>query len=161
MIPRLHDIDLDKIPGRNLPFTTEFKIKKIKEYFHNRADAWIRFSVHKNLHIICEAPVECAAIGGKKHDSDKTGFEVYSGNTTMNVPTGKGIFQPQCDCHAPFVSGIVLDPFFGSGTTGQVANRLGRDFVGIELNPNYVQIADSKTEVMRKHKKLDSFIELS
>jgi len=32
---------------------------------------------------------------------------------------------------------IVLDPFFGSGTTGQVCNNLGRRYVGIELNPDY------------------------
>jgi DNA modification methylase len=32
---------------------------------------------------------------------------------------------------------IVLDPFFGSGTTGQVASALGREFIGCELNPAY------------------------
>ncbi|WP_429498926.1 DNA-methyltransferase [Robbsia andropogonis] len=32
---------------------------------------------------------------------------------------------------------IVFDPFFGSGTTGQVAQRLGRRFIGCELNPAY------------------------
>ncbi|KVQ85538.1 DNA methyltransferase [Burkholderia multivorans] len=32
---------------------------------------------------------------------------------------------------------VVLDPFFGSGTTGQVAQRLGRRFLGCELNPEY------------------------
>lgn len=32
---------------------------------------------------------------------------------------------------------VVFDPFFGSGTTGQVAQRLGRHFVGFELNPEY------------------------
>ncbi len=36
---------------------------------------------------------------------------------------------------------MVLDPFLGSGTTGLVALRLGRRFVGVELNPEYVQIA--------------------
>ena len=35
----------------------------------------------------------------------------------------------------------VLDPFTGSGTVGVVANRHGRNFVGIELNPEYAQIA--------------------
>lgn len=34
-------------------------------------------------------------------------------------------------------SDIVFDPFFGSGTTGQVAARLGRKFIGCELNPAY------------------------
>ena len=33
------------------------------------------------------------------------------------------------------VGGVVLDPFFGSGTTGSVAQRLGRQWIGIELNP--------------------------
>ena len=37
--------------------------------------------------------------------------------------------------------GTVLDPFCGSGTTGEVALKLGRDFIGIELNPEYVKLA--------------------
>ncbi len=37
--------------------------------------------------------------------------------------------------------GIVLDPFAGSGTTGVVAKRLGRNFIGIELNPEYREMA--------------------
>jgi len=39
---------------------------------------------------------------------------------------------------------IVLDPFFGSGTTGLVALRSRRRFIGIELNPEYVAIAESR-----------------
>lgn len=41
--------------------------------------------------------------------------------------------------------GTVLDPFFGSGTTGCVALKNGRDFIGIELNPEYVEIAKRRT----------------
>ena len=40
--------------------------------------------------------------------------------------------------------GVVLDPFFGSGTTGIVAERYGRDYIGIELNPEYVKIAERR-----------------
>ena len=36
---------------------------------------------------------------------------------------------------------VVLDPFFGSGTTGAVAKRLGRHFIGIERDPGYVKLA--------------------
>jgi DNA modification methylase len=37
--------------------------------------------------------------------------------------------------------GTVLDPFFGAGTTGLVADRLQRNCIGIELNPEYAEIA--------------------
>lgn len=40
--------------------------------------------------------------------------------------------------------GTVLDPFFGAGTSGLVADRLGRHCVGIELNPEYVEIAERR-----------------
>jgi site-specific DNA-methyltransferase (cytosine-N4-specific) len=39
----------------------------------------------------------------------------------------------------------VLDPFFGSGTVGRVAERLGRSWIGCELNPKYVEIAERRT----------------
>lgn len=39
------------------------------------------------------------------------------------------------------VGGTVLDPFFGAGTTGLVASRLGRNAIGVELNPAYATIA--------------------
>lgn len=45
--------------------------------------------------------------------------------------------------------GIVLDPFFGSGTTGVVALKHGRDFVGCELNPEYVEIAKRRTSAVQ------------
>jgi len=40
--------------------------------------------------------------------------------------------------------GIVLDPFIGSGTTGLMAIKLGRNFIGIELNPEYIKIAKKR-----------------
>ena len=39
------------------------------------------------------------------------------------------------------LGGTVLDPFAGSGTTGVVAKRLRRDFIGCEINPDYAQMA--------------------
>lgn len=44
------------------------------------------------------------------------------------------------------VGGVVLDPFFGSGTTGRVAAKLNRDYIGIELNPEYVEISKKRTD---------------
>lgn len=40
--------------------------------------------------------------------------------------------------------GIVLDPFFGAGTTGLVARRNKRNYVGIELNPEYAELAEKR-----------------
>ena len=40
--------------------------------------------------------------------------------------------------------GIVLDPFMGSGTTAVVAKKLNRNYIGFELNPEYVEIANRK-----------------
>jgi DNA modification methylase len=49
-----------------------------------------------------------------------------------------------CDCHAPVRRGLVLDPFFGAGTTGLVAAGLGRDWLGIELNPTFARMAANR-----------------
>jgi len=53
-------------------------------------------------------------------------------------------WQPRCECDAKRVPQIVLDPFFGSGTTGWVAQRLGRKWIGIELNAEYIKIAEKR-----------------
>jgi DNA modification methylase len=39
---------------------------------------------------------------------------------------------------------VVLDPFNGSGTTGSVATRLGRNYIGIELNPDYIILSEKR-----------------
>jgi hypothetical protein len=57
-----------------------------------------------------------------------------------------GPMVPMCSCNAPARRGLVLDPFFGTGTVGVVAQRLGRDWLGIELNPTYVALARQRLE---------------
>ena len=54
-----------------------------------------------------------------------------------------------CGCGAPTVPGVVLDPFFGAGTTGLVAEQLGRDWVGIELSDEYASLAEARLEAAR------------
>ena len=39
---------------------------------------------------------------------------------------------------------VVLDPFFGTGTTGAVARKLGRHFIGLEADPDYVRVATKR-----------------
>jgi DNA modification methylase len=56
-----------------------------------------------------------------------------------------GDWQQVCDCDADrHEAGIVLDPFAGAGTTALVAKKLGRRFVGIDLNPDYVAMAQHR-----------------
>lgn len=49
---------------------------------------------------------------------------------------------------------IILDPFMGSGTTGVVAKKLNRNFIGIELDPKYFQIAKNRIESSNTSPKL-------
>jgi DNA modification methylase len=53
-------------------------------------------------------------------------------------------FTPSCRCDAGTKGGTVLDPFGGAGTTGLVADRLGRNAVLIELNPEYAALAERR-----------------
>jgi site-specific DNA-methyltransferase (adenine-specific)/modification methylase len=48
---------------------------------------------------------------------------------------------------------FILDPFFGTGTTGAVAKKLGRNFYGIENNKQYFQTAEVR---LKKIKKIDN-----
>ena len=87
--------------------------------------------------------------------------------TQVTPPSSKTIgWQPTCECEAPEGTGVfleqsdhwcdrepytptpctVLDPFAGSGTTLMVALRLGRSALGIELNPEYVKLAESRID---------------
>jgi DNA modification methylase len=51
-------------------------------------------------------------------------------------------WEPTCHCEASETRPcVVLDPFCGSGTTGMVALRRGRGFIGLELNPDYCELA--------------------
>jgi len=49
-----------------------------------------------------------------------------------------------CGCNAGWKPGIVLDPFVGSGTTAYVAKKLGRDFIGFDLNLEYCEMAKKR-----------------
>ena len=54
---------------------------------------------------------------------------------------------------------IILDPFMGSGTTGAVAKRLNRNFVGIEIDQTYYNIAQKRIENTNVETNLVQFLE--
>lgn len=53
------------------------------------------------------------------------------------------LIEPCIKAGAP-MGGTVLDPFFGAGTTGLVAYGLSRKYIGIELNPEYAEMAENR-----------------
>ena len=50
---------------------------------------------------------------------------------------------------------VVLDPFMGSGTTGMACKKLDRDFIGIEMMPEYMEIAKARIEGVKKGEQLN------
>lgn len=78
-----------------------------------------------------------------QHDADSNWPGTARGTTTV-TPVA---WEPSCSCELRrTVAATVLDPFFGAGTTGLVADRLGRDCIGIELNPGYAEMARRRIE---------------
>ena len=64
---------------------------------------------------------------------------VRKGHTATRRPP-----RPTCRCEARAEPGIVLDPFMGSGTTAISAAKLGRDWLGIDINPDFVELAENR-----------------
>lgn len=57
-------------------------------------------------------------------------------------------WEPACDCgYGTLQPCTILDPFAGSGTTGEVAIELGRNSILIELNPEYVRLIEQRTNI--------------
>lgn len=50
---------------------------------------------------------------------------------------------------------VVLDPFMGSGTTGMACKKLDREFIGIEMMPEYMEIAKCRIEGVKKREQLN------
>jgi DNA modification methylase len=93
---------------------------------------------------------------GNRHPSEK--YTTYTGKRnrrsvwTVTTKPFSGahfaVFPPEipeiCIKAGSKVGDTILDPFSGAGTTGLVAEKLGRNFVGIELNPDYAEMAEKR-----------------
>ena len=73
-------------------------------------------------------------------------------NRIENIYEKTGLTK--CNCNVEFTGGIVLDPFFGSGTTGIVALKQSKKFIGIELNKEYIEIANKRLKPFLEQRKL-------
>jgi len=93
-------------------------------------------------------------LAGSKNPHSKNISEEAKKSMTNPGPAGMkhGIAYAQhytigwtdCGCNAGWQGGIALDPFMGSGTTGLVAVKLGRNYSGIEINPEYIKMAEER-----------------
>lgn len=99
-----------------------------------------------------------------KYHTEGTGLQPHSGlEKSYEMANRRSVWtintKPYADAHfatfpeelvKPMIlagcprGGVVLDPFFGSGTTGRVAKDLACRYIGIELNPKYIQLAKER-----------------
>ena len=79
----------------------------------------------------------------RTHEMGQTRSSGTMGSPAASETVG---WEPTCKCISdkPLKPCLVLDPFCGSGTTGVVSLRYHRDFVGIELNPNYAEMSNKR-----------------
>lgn len=86
------------------------------------------------------------AVGGPENRNKRSVWEVatqpYSGAHFATFPPA--LIEP-CILAGSRPGNIVLDPFFGSGTTGQVSQALGRQWIGCELNEGYAELQNDRT----------------
>lgn len=84
---------------------------------------------------------------GKSNVNDPTGMANRDNGRHVTETTTVG-WAPGCECVRRVVDTqipcTVLDPYCGSGTTGVVAKQLGRSFIGIEINPEYCEMAKQR-----------------
>ena len=82
------------------------------------------------------------------HENGRNKRDVWTINTQSYKEAHFAVFPPKipelCIKAGSKEGDTVLDPFFGSGTTGWVAQRLGRKWIGIELNAEYIKIAEKR-----------------
>lgn len=84
------------------------------------------------------------AEGNNVKGGQDQGAKVFaSGVRTRRIDTTLG-WQPTCNHNSDPIPCTVLDPFAGSGTVGVVCIKLGRSFVGIELKPDYCDMANKR-----------------
>ena len=90
----------------------------------------------------------------RRREAMKIGNALTEGKRHDITADYKISFKPDCNCNAGFTSGIVLDPFFGAGTTGLVALKQNKKFIGIELNKDYIEIAKKRLKPFLEQTKL-------
>lgn len=148
----------------------ERELRKVIQEVRNGEVAGFRMKI-RGIH----APAFGGQEGGRKTQMEKKGFTIIRihGNSIKrdviecSVETIKGGKHPAI--YPEFIiqelillltrpDDIVLDPFMGSGTTAIAAERLGRTFIGIDINPEYCEYARQRLFELRKQAKITKFV---
>jgi site-specific DNA-methyltransferase (adenine-specific) len=101
-----------------------FLLSKSKKYFYNNAVKEENGDIRRNRQSVWKISTRPSAYGH-----------------TAAFP--RQLIEP-CILAGTEIEDFVLDPFFGSGTVGIVCQLLGRKFIGIEINPDYIKISKKR-----------------
>ena len=152
-------------------FTVDFEyiflFSKQKKYY---------FETQREPHLWADRDKRSKVVGGVKskgksatgnyatnkvcyHPDGRTKRTVWSITTKANKEAHFATY-PEELCETPIKAGcpeggIVLDPFFGSGTTGIVALKQKKNYLGIEINPEYIEIAEKRLKPFKEQTTLN------
>ncbi len=108
-----------------------------------------KFGGKKNEALLATDQVHTRPIGMRDFDGTRNRRSVWTIATTPYTGAHFATFPPAliepCILAGSRVGDVVLDPFMGSGTTAQVAIKLGRKYLGCELNPAYAGLQNDRT----------------
>jgi DNA modification methylase len=149
-----------------MPESVTDRCTKAHEYIFLLSKSSKYYYDHEAIKEMANSKSEGIRFGGNKYgDDDDPKYATKSGNVskeydkankrsvwTVTTKPYEGahfavfptdLIEPCILAGAP-TGGIVLDPFMGSGTTAQVAQTLGRKYLGCELNPDYKALQDKR-----------------
>ena len=97
-------------------------------------------------------------LNGDKQDKSVWDISICIGSERLKDANGKKIHstqKPQELLYKIILSStkpgdVVLDPFFGTGTTGAIAKRLGRNYIGLERDAKYIEVAKKRIEEVKQ-----------
>lgn len=167
----IHDGSDEVVAG--FPHSKSGAMKKSYEYKNNGNSLGAPSGSTKQIHEASEGSAArffyCAKASKKDRDEGLDGFEIKNAHSNLNTKNGTGEHldgEPtakRANIH-PTVKptalmrylcrlvtqpgGVVLDPFMGSGSTGKAAVQEGFNFIGIEREEQYIEIAKARIEAV-------------
>lgn len=141
-------------------FSNREKMDEYSTTGRNKRDVW---SIEEERDFVRTVAEELDCYGIDKEIIETCLFNAFFTNrrsvwTVTTTPYSEAHFatfpekliEPMIKAGSP-VGGLVLDPFMGSGTTGRVAIKLNRNWLGIELNLDYGKLIEKRTDKVQRN----------